>query len=135
MIFKVNRVSSRTQEGIPQLWEVIKKFQETMFTSGQLEINREKQYKVWMWNQIRDNVILLFKSHPAVKPKISKLEYLVSKGVMTAGHAADILLTEFKKSYEVTPESKEETLYRDSSKRRKHITMDKVEVDHGHDDS
>ena len=66
-----------------------------MTESGQLQSVRRKQHKIWMWNQIRDHVIDLFRNHPTVKSHIPQLEKEVASGAITPGHAADILLREF----------------------------------------
>lgn len=117
----MDRISSVTREGIPELWEDIDTFRKTVLDSGQLEMKRERQHKVnhvssfripgsdlcnllvsqvWMWNHIKEAVMQLFKEHPAVKAKIPKLEHLVSKSAITSGYAADILLQEFQKSFQ-----------------------------------
>jgi LAO/AO transport system kinase len=75
----------------------MKEFRDMMTKCGELERQREKQHKVWMWNHIRDNILLLFKEHPDVQHSIPKLEHLVSKGAITSGYAADILLQKFMK--------------------------------------
>ena len=54
-----------------------------------------------MWNHIKDNIMLLFRSHPAILPDIAKLEHQVAKGAITPGYAADILLQKFTKSMNI----------------------------------
>uniref|UniRef100_UPI00398F38FB methylmalonic aciduria type A protein, mitochondrial n=1 Tax=Pristiophorus japonicus TaxID=55135 RepID=UPI00398F38FB len=92
---KVMRVSSISGEGIPELWKKIAEFHTTMFASGELQIKRQKQQKVWMWNLIRENVTEYFCNHPAVRNKIPSLEDEVVSGDITPGLAADILLKAF----------------------------------------
>jgi LAO/AO transport system kinase len=58
-----------------------------------------------MWNHIKDSILLLFREHPVVKAKIPKLEQLVAKSAITPGYAADVLLQEFKNSFNVKRES------------------------------
>ena len=74
-------------------------FQKRMLESGEMDRKREKQHKVWMWNQIREHIMILFKEHPSVRPKIARMEHLVSKGAVTSGFAADVLLQEFSRSF------------------------------------
>ncbi len=95
---QVMRISSKTKEGIPELWNKMEEFRDTMGASGHLEITRQKQHTVWMWNQIKDNIMKLFVRNPAVSAAVDKLEQQVSKGVITPGFAADILLQEFANS-------------------------------------
>ena len=66
--------------------------------SGELERKREKQHVKWMHNHIRDNIKVLFNEHPAVKRLTPKLEFLVEKGAITPGYAADVMLQEFSRS-------------------------------------
>ena len=73
-------------------------FQETLTESGELQSRRKKQQKIWMWSQIKDNILDMFRASPEVKHAIPDLEKSVMKGVITPGLAADILLKEFKKS-------------------------------------
>lgn len=69
-----------------------------MSAAGELEHKRQKQQTIWMWNQIRENVMKLFKEHPSLVEKIPKYEHWVSKGAITPGFAADSLLEDFKNS-------------------------------------
>ncbi len=90
------RISSTTREGIPELWNKMQEFRNQMIESGDLEHVREKQHTVWMWNQIRDNMMQIFTNHASMSTRSKKLEKLVAKGAVTPGYAADILLKEFK---------------------------------------
>ncbi|XP_048456979.1 methylmalonic aciduria type A protein, mitochondrial [Rhincodon typus] len=92
---KVTRVSSKTGEGIPELWEKIEKFKATLLESGELQIKRQKQQKVWMWSLIKENVTEYFCNHPAVRNQIPSIEDKVVSGDITPGLAADILLKAF----------------------------------------
>lgn len=92
-------MSSVTKEGLPELWEKMKDYRDKMTLSGDLERMREKQHVKWMHNHIRDNIKVLFNEHPAIKRLTPKLEFLVEKGAITPGYAADIMLQEFSRSF------------------------------------
>jgi len=92
------RVSSTTGEGLSELWEKMKEFRNKLTLSGDLERRREKQYVRWMDNDITDKMRLLFLEHPAVRSLMPKLEFLVEKGAVTPGYAADVLLQQFSSS-------------------------------------
>ncbi|XP_038647863.1 methylmalonic aciduria type A protein, mitochondrial isoform X2 [Scyliorhinus canicula] len=92
---KVLSVSSKTGEGIPELWEKIVEFHTSILASGELQINRQKQQKVWMWSLIKENVTEYFCNHPTVRNQIPSLEDKVVSGDLTPGLAADILLKAF----------------------------------------
>ena len=93
------RISSKTNEGIPELWNKMQEFRDKMGETGRLEMIREKQHTIWMWNHIKDNVMKLFVKHPTISTHAEKIEQQVAKGVITPGLAADILLKEFTKSF------------------------------------
>ncbi|KAI0210127.1 Methylmalonic aciduria type A protein, mitochondrial [Lamellibrachia satsuma] len=95
---KVKRISSRTKEGIPQLWKTMEEFRDLMMQNGELERRRKHQFLIWMWNYIQQHILQVFRSYPAVQAQLKDVEEKVSKGVMTAGYAADILMREFTKS-------------------------------------
>ncbi|XP_038647864.1 methylmalonic aciduria type A protein, mitochondrial isoform X3 [Scyliorhinus canicula] len=92
---QVLSVSSKTGEGIPELWEKIVEFHTSILASGELQINRQKQQKVWMWSLIKENVTEYFCNHPTVRNQIPSLEDKVVSGDLTPGLAADILLKAF----------------------------------------
>nr|XP_009941181.1 PREDICTED: methylmalonic aciduria type A protein, mitochondrial [Opisthocomus hoazin] len=93
---KVMRISSKTGEGISDMWDKMTEFRDLMLTSGELIAKRQKQQKVWMWNLIQENMLEHFRSHLAVKDKIPLLEEKVHSGVLSPGLAADLLLKAFK---------------------------------------
>ncbi|XP_029416681.1 methylmalonic aciduria type A protein, mitochondrial isoform X3 [Nannospalax galili] len=71
---KVIRISTRSGEGISEMWILMRKFQDLMLASGELTTKRQKQQKVWMWNLIQENVLEHFKTHPAVREQIPLME-------------------------------------------------------------
>ncbi|KFM72415.1 Methylmalonic aciduria type A-like protein, mitochondrial, partial [Stegodyphus mimosarum] len=93
----VLRVSSRTKEGIENLWEEMLDFQETLLESGELELNRKNQYNKWLWTHVEHNLLNAFKKHPNVKSLIKDMEIKVQEGIVTPGQASDILLEAFLK--------------------------------------
>ncbi|XP_010841979.1 PREDICTED: methylmalonic aciduria type A protein, mitochondrial [Bison bison bison] len=97
---KVIRISARSGEGITEMWDKMKEFQEVMLVSGELAAKRQKQQKVWMWNLIQENVIEHFRTHPEVREQIPLLEKRVLSGALSPGLAADLLLKAFKSRHE-----------------------------------
>lgn len=94
---EVTRISSLNKDGIPELWELMEKFHVTMTTSNELHRKRQLQKKIWMWSFIQNNIMDMFKTHPAVQNLILNVEQEVMKGVITPGSGADLLLTKFIK--------------------------------------
>jgi len=87
-----------TGEGLSELWAKMKEFRNRLTLSGDIERRREKQYVRWMDNHIADKLRMLFLEHPAVRRLMPKLEFLVEKGAVTPGYAADVLLQQFSSS-------------------------------------
>uniref|UniRef100_A0A8C5LQA0 Metabolism of cobalamin associated A n=1 Tax=Leptobrachium leishanense TaxID=445787 RepID=A0A8C5LQA0_9ANUR len=92
---QVVRISSKSGEGIPELWQKMRDYENNMFASGELVARRRSQQKVWMWNLIQENVLLHFRNHPMVRDQIPMLEERVLSGVLPPGLAADMLLKAF----------------------------------------
>ncbi|XP_029904140.1 methylmalonic aciduria type A protein, mitochondrial isoform X2 [Myripristis murdjan] len=95
---KVVRVSSQTGEGIAELWAKMESYRDTMSASGELQGRRRAQQKVWMWSLIQENVLCHFQNHPAVREALPQLEGKVTRGDISPGLAADLLLKAFSSS-------------------------------------
>ncbi|XP_066535479.1 methylmalonic aciduria type A protein, mitochondrial [Hoplias malabaricus] len=93
---KVVRVSSQTVEGVPELWEVMLQFRDSMLASGELQGRRREQQKVWLWSLIQENALQHFREHPAVQAGIPEMEKRVIQGHISPGLAADLLLRAFR---------------------------------------
>ncbi|XP_036171006.1 methylmalonic aciduria type A protein, mitochondrial isoform X2 [Myotis myotis] len=93
---KVVRISSRTGEGIAEMWDKMREFRDLMLASGELTARRQKQQKIWMWNLIQESVLEHFRTHPTVRGQIPLLERKVLSGALSPGLAADLLLKAFK---------------------------------------
>ncbi|XP_055502281.1 methylmalonic aciduria type A protein, mitochondrial isoform X2 [Leucoraja erinacea] len=98
---QVMRVSSKYGEGFTSLWEKMTEFHTTLGATGELQIKRQRQQKVWMWNMIQENVTEYLCNHPAVRNQIPNLEEKVVRGDITPGLAADILLRTFSEKKEI----------------------------------
>lgn len=92
------RASSHTSEGIPEVWARMESYREAMLASGELQSRRRAQQKVWMWSLIQENVLLHFQNHPSVRDALPHLEESVTKGGISPGLAADLLLKAFSSS-------------------------------------
>ncbi|KAG8181077.1 hypothetical protein JTE90_014789 [Oedothorax gibbosus] len=88
-------VSSRTKDGIPELWEEMQDFKNIMLETGDFVKKRKQQYKMWMWTLIEYNLLNAFKKHPRVKSLVSDTESRVENGIITPGQACDVLLKKF----------------------------------------
>uniref|UniRef100_A0A8B9GRX1 Uncharacterized protein n=1 Tax=Astyanax mexicanus TaxID=7994 RepID=A0A8B9GRX1_ASTMX len=94
----VVRVSSQTGEGVPELWEVMLQFRDSMLACGELQVRRREQQKVWLWSLIQENALQHFREHPAVQAGLPEMERRVTQGDISPGLAADLLLRAFRSS-------------------------------------
>lgn len=97
-LLQVVRASSHTSEGIPEVWAKMESYRDAMLASGELQGRRRAQQKVWMWSLIQENVLLHFQNHPRVRDTLPHLEERVTKGAISPGLAADLLLEAFSSS-------------------------------------
>ncbi|XP_038127057.1 methylmalonic aciduria type A protein, mitochondrial [Cyprinodon tularosa] len=95
---KVVRASAHTLDGITEVWAKMEAYRDAMLSSGELQGRRRAQQKVWMWSLIQENVLLHFQNHPAVREALPLLEQKVTRGVVSPGLAADLLLKAFSES-------------------------------------
>lgn len=92
------RASSHTSGGIPEVWAKMVSYRDAMLASGELQGRRRAQQKVWMWSLIQENVLLHFQNHPSVRDALPLLQDRVTKGSISPGLAADLLLKAFSSS-------------------------------------
>ncbi|XP_061778880.1 methylmalonic aciduria type A protein, mitochondrial isoform X2 [Nerophis lumbriciformis] len=95
---KVVRASSHSGEGIPEVWARMESYREAMLASGELQVRRRAQQKVWMWSLIQENVLAHFQHHPSVREALPHLEQRVRRGDISPGLASDLLLKAFLSS-------------------------------------
>lgn len=92
---QVVRASSHTSEGVPEVWAKMESYRDAMLACGELQGRRRAQQKVWMWSLIQENALLHFQNHPGVREALPHLEERVTKGAISPGLAADLLLKAF----------------------------------------
>ncbi|XP_037352336.1 methylmalonic aciduria type A protein, mitochondrial [Talpa occidentalis] len=93
---QVIRISSRSGEGITEMWDKMREFQDLALASGELAAKRKKQQKVWMWSLIQESMLEHFRTHPTVREQIPVMEKKVLDGALSPGLAADLLVKAFK---------------------------------------
>jgi len=82
--------------GITEIWDTICTFEERMVESGELQANRSHQSVSWMWTEIGEGLMDLFKADQVVAERMHVLEEDVAQGRMTPSAAAIELLHLFK---------------------------------------
>ncbi|MPC21887.1 Methylmalonic aciduria type A, mitochondrial [Portunus trituberculatus] len=88
----VKRISSLTQDGIPELWQVMLEFRHSMERSGEFVGRRRTQRRAWLWTHLKDNLVAAFRDTPGMMQRIREAEGRAMEGVVSPGDAADQLL-------------------------------------------
>ncbi|WP_045517497.1 methylmalonyl Co-A mutase-associated GTPase MeaB [Neobacillus niacini] len=92
---KAYTCSSLMGEGIKEIWDVIKDFEEKGKSSGVFAERRKGQQRDWIYSLITDQLHYSFFHHPDVKLKLPQLENEVMAGEKTAATAVEILFNAF----------------------------------------
>lgn len=92
---KAYTCSSLTGEGIKEIWDVIKEFEEKGKSSGVFAERRKGQQRDWIYSLITDQLQYSFFHHPDIKDMLPQLENEVMAGEKTAASAVDILFKAF----------------------------------------
>lgn len=82
--------------GISEIWDAVCTFEERMAESGELEHNRARQAKAWMWKEIEEGMLEAFAGDADVAGLVEKLEGDVGAGLITPAAAAARLLEAFQ---------------------------------------
>lgn len=82
--------------GIGEIWNAVCTFEERMAESGELENNRARQAKAWMWKEIEEGMLDAFAGDDDVAGLVDKLEADVGAGLVTPATAAARLLEAFQ---------------------------------------
>ncbi|MCC3647755.1 methylmalonyl Co-A mutase-associated GTPase MeaB [Cytobacillus firmus] len=94
---KAYTCSSVFHEGISEIWNVIKTFENTAKTSGVFEERRRIQTKQWIHSMILDQLQFSFFYHPDIKPLLPKIENEVIAGNRTVTSAVEELFNVYTK--------------------------------------
>ncbi|WHY33009.1 methylmalonyl Co-A mutase-associated GTPase MeaB [Cytobacillus firmus] len=94
---KAYTCSSVFNEGISEIWNVIKTFENTAKTSGVFEERRRIQTKQWIHSMILDQLQFSFFYHPDIKPLLPKIENEVIAGNRTVTSAVEELFNVYTK--------------------------------------
>ena len=87
--------SSKTKEGIEEIWNLTEKYFSHICNNGFFENNRKKQARNWMYENINDNLKQNFYNNTARKEKIKSLENKVLNGDISSFSAAKTLLNDY----------------------------------------
>jgi LAO/AO transport system kinase len=94
----VLQCSALTGQGIPEVWETVCRYRETMDESGEIAARRAGQACAWMWSEVGESLMAALRAHPAVAEALPELEAGVRAGRVPATAAARRLLRAFRKA-------------------------------------
>ncbi len=95
---RAHTCSAVTGKGIPEMWEVIKKFEELTKSNGIFEKRRKDQSLEWVFSMIEDELKESFYNNASVKEKIPTIRTAILGGLLLPTKAAEDLLGVFRKS-------------------------------------
>lgn len=85
--------SSVTQEGIPEIWEVISTYFKQVNDNGYFHHKRKEQNKFWLMQSIEDSLKSQFFNNPVVKEEMERQLKALDTNKTTPFEAARILLS------------------------------------------
>ncbi len=88
----VELVSALKNDGMDRVWAVVEAYRAALTPTGELAQVRAQQSRAWMWAEIREGLISVFRETPAVRQRLSSLEGEVEAGAITPSLAAQELL-------------------------------------------
>ncbi|WP_020593175.1 methylmalonyl Co-A mutase-associated GTPase MeaB [Kiloniella laminariae] len=94
----VKKCSALQDEGIDEIWEAICSFRHKLWASGEIPQKRAQQAKAWMWNEIRETLLVAFRDDQQVAAALQEMESDVIEGRLAPASAANRLLNLFLKS-------------------------------------
>ncbi len=89
---KVKTCSSVTQEGIPEVWEMIKEHEHLMKAKGHFEDKRNRQQQYRLHESINESLKSHFYNNYVIREKIIEVEKMLATRQMTSFQAAKVLL-------------------------------------------
>ncbi|KAF9581114.1 hypothetical protein BGW38_001988 [Lunasporangiospora selenospora] len=97
---RVIRVSSMggPETGIQNAWETMKEYFDIMESTGELQKKRGEQRQIWMWRQVKSELMDLLNEDTQVRSMSKELEVKVLRNEMMSGAAAHLIVEKFMKS-------------------------------------
>jgi LAO/AO transport system kinase len=87
--------SAAESRGIAEVWDTVGEHRALMERTGAFAERRAGQARAWMWNEIHDGLLDAFRTHPAVRADLARLEAEVAAGRLAPAAAARGLLGGF----------------------------------------
>jgi GTPase len=85
--------SAATGTGITEVWDLVKRHQQSLRDSGELDRRRRDQRVAWMWSLVQDQLLDRLRTSPDLQALAPDLEAAVRAGTLAPSQAAHHLLT------------------------------------------
>jgi LAO/AO transport system kinase len=92
---QVKLCSALEHQGIADVWQTVLEYQTALSKAGLFEQQRQTQSKTWLWQELREGLLLAFAEHAVVRQRLASTEQAVMAGVTSAPIAAQQLLQQF----------------------------------------
>jgi len=92
---QVKVCSSLKNEGIEEIWQMIKDHANQMSTNGFLNKNRQQQQLSWFKENLQELLAHQFYAHPEIKSALPEIQRQVESGELPALNAAHLLIDKF----------------------------------------
>jgi len=80
---------------VPEVWNLLEAHERALRESGELDRRRRDQQVSWMWSLVRDQLIDRLREDPQLRAMAPQLESEVRSGALSAGLAAERLVSAF----------------------------------------
>jgi LAO/AO transport system kinase len=78
--------------GVAELWSTLLHYRKALSASGEWSARRQSQNVAWLWEELHDRVLAVFRADPAVREQLGETEAAVKQGTLPPGRAAEQLL-------------------------------------------
>jgi LAO/AO transport system kinase len=98
---RVMSISALEGNGVEELWQNMKEFQDIQQSNESFTQRRMNQSKTWLWERIQSGLAQEFKEHAGVSALLPELQQQVEQGSIAASVAARKILDVFKTDFKV----------------------------------
>ncbi|XOB65002.1 methylmalonyl Co-A mutase-associated GTPase MeaB [Deferribacteres bacterium DY0037] len=89
--------SALYNEGVAEVWDMVKDYRGKLTASGEFADKRKKQAVDWLWTMVMDNLKDMFKNSRNVQAMLPQIQEAVVNGTTTPSAASKRLLELFKR--------------------------------------
>jgi LAO/AO transport system kinase len=93
--------SSRENKGIDELWKLLVEYKGIMLEKDEFYEKRQAQVRSWFWTHLKENLLEVLLSKPAVRARLDELETQVVLGSLTPGQASDALIADVQNVFKI----------------------------------